>query len=97
MISLKGPGLKIFAAILAVIALGFGIYSTFFRSAGFVDSTATIISVEEDPDYIPDADKPNDVQYIVIPPTRSAARLQSSTTPTIPPKLPQALVSVSPL
>lgn len=65
MISIKGPGLKIFTAILAVIALGFGIYSTFFRSAGFVDSTATIISIEEDPDYIPDADKTNDVQYIV--------------------------------
>jgi hypothetical protein len=65
MISIKGPGLKIFTAILAVIALGFGIYSTFFRSAGLVDSTATIISIEEDPDYIPDADKPNDVQYIV--------------------------------
>jgi hypothetical protein len=65
MISIKGPGLKIFTAILALIALGFGIYSTFFRSAGFVDSTATIISIEEDPNYIPDADKPNDVQYIV--------------------------------
>lgn len=65
MISIKGPGLKIFTAILAVIALGFGIYSTFFRSAGFVDSTATILSIEEDPDYIPDADKTNDVQYIV--------------------------------
>ena len=65
MISLKGPGLKIFAAILAVIALAFGAYSTFFRSEGFVDGTATIISIEEDPDYIPDADKTNDVQYIV--------------------------------
>ena len=65
MISIKGPGLKIFTAILAVIALGFGIYSTFFRSAGFVDSTATIISIEKEPNYIPDADKPDDVQYIV--------------------------------
>ena len=46
MISLKGPGLKIFAAILAVIALAFGAYSTFFRSEGFVDGTATIISIE---------------------------------------------------
>ena len=46
MISLKGPGLKIFAAILAVIALAFGAYSAFFRSAGFVDGTATIISIE---------------------------------------------------
>lgn len=65
MISIKGPGLKIFVAILAVIALAFGVYSTFFRSAGFVDATATIVSIEEDPDYIPDADKENDVRYIV--------------------------------
>lgn len=65
MFSLKGPGLKIFVAILAVIALGFGIYSTFIRPAGFVDGTATIVSIEEDPGYIPDADNPNDVQYIV--------------------------------
>lgn len=65
MISLKGPGLKIFAAILAVIALAFGAYSTFFRSAGLVDGTATIISIEEDPDYIPDPDNTGDVQYIV--------------------------------
>lgn len=65
MISLKGPGLKIFAAILAVIALGFGIYSSFIRPAGFADGTATIISIEEDPDYIHDPDSLNDVQYIV--------------------------------
>ena len=65
MISIKGPGLRIFAAIIAVVALGFGIYSTFFQSAGFVDGTATIISIEEDPDYIPDPEKDNDVQYIV--------------------------------
>lgn len=65
MISLKGPGLKIFAAILAVIALAFGAYSTFFRSAGFVDGTATIISIEEDPDYTPDPDNTGNVQYIV--------------------------------
>lgn len=65
MISLKGPGLKIFAAILAVIALAFGAYSTFFRSEGFVDGTATIISIEEDPDYIPDPDNTGDAQYIV--------------------------------
>ena len=65
MISLKGPGLKIFAAILAVIALAFGAFSTFFRSEGFVDGTATIISIEEDPDYIPDPDNTGDVQYIV--------------------------------
>ena len=61
MISLKGSGLKIFAAILAVIALAFGAYSAFFRSEGFVDGTATIISIEEDPD----PDNTGDVQYIV--------------------------------
>lgn len=65
MISIKGPGLKFFTAILAVIALAFGIYTTFIQSAGFVDGTATIISIEEDPDYIPDPDTANDVQYIV--------------------------------
>lgn len=65
MISLKGPGVKIIATILALGALGFGIYSTFIRSAGFVDGTATIISIEEDPDYIHDPDSLNDVQYIV--------------------------------
>ena len=65
MISFKGPGLKIFAAIIAVAALAFGIYSTFFRSAGYVDGTATIISIEEDPDYVPDPNTVNDMQYIV--------------------------------
>ena len=64
MISLKGPALKIIAAIIAVLALAFGVYSTFFQSAGYVDGTATIVSIEEDPDYIPDPDKKNDVQYI---------------------------------
>lgn len=65
MISVKGPGLKIFASIIAVIALAFGIYSTFFKSAGYETTTATIVAIEEDPDYIPDADNPNDKQYIV--------------------------------
>ncbi len=64
MISIKGPGLKIFAAIIAVIALGFGVYSTFFKSSGFETATAEIVSIKEDPDYIPDADNPDDVQYI---------------------------------
>ena len=64
MISIKGPGIKIFAAIIAVVALGAGIYFTFFQSAGYVDGKATIVSIEEDPDYIPDNDNPNDKQYI---------------------------------
>ena len=64
MISVKGPGLRIFAAIIAVIALGFGVYSTFFMSAGYETTTATIVSIKEDPDYIPDPETENDVQYI---------------------------------
>ena len=64
MISLKGPGIKIVAAIVALAALAFGVYSTFFQSAGFVDGTATIVSIEEDPDDIPDPDASNDKQYI---------------------------------
>ena len=48
MISIKGPGLRIFAVIIAVIALAFGIYSTFFQSAGYLKTTATIVSIEED-------------------------------------------------
>ena len=65
MISIKGPGLKIFAAIIAVVAIGFGVYSTFFQSSGYEETTATIVSIEEDPNYVPDPDTVNDVQYIV--------------------------------
>ena len=50
MISIKGPGFKVFASIMAVIALAFGIYSTFIQSAGYEKTTATIVSVEEDPE-----------------------------------------------
>ena len=50
MISLKGPGFKIFAAVIAVIALAFGIYSTFIQSAGYEKTTATIVSIEKDED-----------------------------------------------
>ena len=48
MISLRGPKLKIFAAVLAVIALAAGVYLTFFRSQGFVKTTGTIVSLRED-------------------------------------------------
>ena len=46
MISLRGPKLKIFAAVLAMIALAVGIYTMFFESRGFVKTTATIIDME---------------------------------------------------
>lgn len=64
MISIKGPGIKIVAVIIALAALGFGIYSTFFQSTGYEKTTATITSIVEDPDFIPDPDTPNDKQYI---------------------------------
>lgn len=48
MISLKGPGLKFFAVIIAVIALAFGVYSTFIQSSGYQKTTATIVSMEKD-------------------------------------------------
>ena len=48
MISLRGPKLKFFASILAVIALCVGIYTTFFRSRGFVKTTGTVVSVRMD-------------------------------------------------
>lgn len=47
MISLRGPKLKIFAAVLALIALAAGIYTMFFESRGFVKTTATIIKMEQ--------------------------------------------------
>ncbi len=56
MISLKGPGLKVFAAVIAVIALAFGIYSTFIQSAGYEKATATILSIEKDPEAASDDD-----------------------------------------
>lgn len=64
--SIKGPGLKIMAIVLAVVALGAGIYMTMFQSAGFKKTTATIVSIKLDPDYIPDPDVENDVQHIIM-------------------------------
>ena len=52
--SFKGPRLRIFAAVIAVIALAAGIWVTFFRTAGYQKTTATIVSIETDPDYVPD-------------------------------------------
>lgn len=63
--SFKGIGVRILAVILAVIALGAGIYISFFQSAGFEKTTATIVSIEDDPDYVPDPNNANDRQRIV--------------------------------
>lgn len=62
--SFKGIPLKIFAFVLGVIALGAGIYISFFQSAGFETTTATIVSIEDDPNYIPDPQNANDKQQI---------------------------------
>lgn len=65
MISLKGPGIKISATILALLALAAGIWMTFIQSRGYVTTQATIFSISEDPNYIPDQNTENDKQYIV--------------------------------
>ena len=55
--SVRGPKLKVFAAVLAVIALIAGIYLTFFHSQGFVKTDAVIVSLEKTEDdedmYLP--------------------------------------------
>ena len=48
MFSVRGPKLKIFAGILAVIVLIVGVYMTFFQSRGFVKTTARITDVRMD-------------------------------------------------
>ena len=45
MFSVRGPKLKIFAGVLAVIVLIVGVYMTFFQSRGFVKTTASITDV----------------------------------------------------
>ena len=46
MMLIRGTKQKLFAAILAAIALAAGIYTTFIQSRGFVKTTATIIDTE---------------------------------------------------
>ena len=62
--SFRGIPIKIFAAVLALIALGAGIYISFFQTAGFETTKATITSIEEDPNYVSDPNTENDKQYI---------------------------------
>ncbi len=49
MFSVRGPKFKYFALVMAAIALVMGVYMTFFQSAGYVKTKATVVSVEEDP------------------------------------------------
>jgi len=48
MISLRGPKLKIIAALIALVCLAAGVYVTFFQSRGFEKTTGTIISLREE-------------------------------------------------
>ncbi len=48
MFSVRGPKLKYFATILAVICLLGGVYFTFFQSRGFEKTSATIVDLEAD-------------------------------------------------
>ena len=48
MFSIRGPKLKYFAAVLAVICLLGGVYVTFFQSRGFEKTSATIVDIETD-------------------------------------------------
>ena len=62
--SFKGPGIRLVAGILGLAALIFGIWVTFFQSAGFVKTSAKIVSIEKDPDYVPDTNSENDERLI---------------------------------
>ena len=57
--SVRGPKLKIFAAVLASICLIAGIYLTFFHSKGFVKTDAVIIFLDET-----ESDDDGDTMYL---------------------------------
>jgi len=61
MFSVRGPKLKYFALVMAVIAIAGGVYITFFQMAGFAKTQATIVSIVEDEAH----STPDDVSYIV--------------------------------
>ena len=54
MFSVRGPKLKYFALVMAAIAIVAGVYMTFFQSAGYVKTQATIVSIVEVPSDLPD-------------------------------------------
>ena len=65
MFSFRGLGFKIGMGIVAVLILVVGCVIIFTQPTNYETTNATIVSIEEDPDYIPDPDTPNDKQYIV--------------------------------
>ncbi len=62
MFSVRGPKLKYFVFVMALIAIAGGVYMTFFESKGYVKTEATIVSIEEDPE----ASTSDDTNYIVM-------------------------------
>ena len=54
MFSVRGPKVKYFALVMAAIAIAAGVYMTFFESAGYVKTQATIVSIVEVPSDLPD-------------------------------------------
>ncbi|MBQ7660955.1 MAG: DUF3592 domain-containing protein [Clostridia bacterium] len=56
MMSVKGVSLKIFAVVIALIAIAAGVYLTFFQSAGFEKTEATVVSITELPKDFADED-----------------------------------------
>ena len=62
MFSIRGPKFKYFALFMAAIALAAGVYVTFFESTNYVKTQATIVSIEEDPEWSASDDK----SYIVM-------------------------------
>ncbi|MDO4418091.1 MAG: DUF3592 domain-containing protein [Eubacteriales bacterium] len=49
MFSVRGPKFKYFAIVMAVICIIAGVYLTFFHSAGYVKTEATVVSIVEEP------------------------------------------------
>ena len=62
MFSFRGPKLKYFILVMALIAFAAGVYITFFQSAGYVKTQATIASIEVDEEW----SDSEDTSYIVM-------------------------------
>ena len=65
MFSFRGLGFKIGMGIVAVLILVVGCIFIFTQPTNYEKTNAVIVSIEEDPNYIPDPDSTNDKQYIV--------------------------------
>ncbi|MBQ9511166.1 MAG: DUF3592 domain-containing protein [Clostridia bacterium] len=65
--SFKGIGIKVFAVIIAIVAIAAGVYFTFFQSKGFVKTDATIVDIKVIPSEFSNDDPTYEVtvQYTV--------------------------------